>query len=334
MMALLVATLSSVGAPYHYRFPGALDHRQFAEARHQRHAQRLALISAQSVAASALLDDGTGHVITPSAFGADPSGSADSTAGMKAAIAALTALGGTTDDQGRIDLGGAVLDLEGGTYSISAATVLPPGYANFRVQRGTLVARSNFSSAASGSREYLLHVGGPSCNSSSGGGNNKNCNSNVDIQQMTFDGANVAWGCLMVQDTMNVNVGPAVYVAGFEGVGISLSGSGAGYIHEAWLGQYQPGHAKATDTATAILLDGQQHDCDVNNVIVWSGLVGVNTTNGANRLQGVHTWNDAGKNGGTGIRLHRGSGRVEQVSCLLFTVIMFANLAHSLTRSP
>lgn len=144
---------------------------------------------------------------------------------------------------------------------------------------------------------------------------------------------------------MNVNVGPAIYVAGFEGVGISLSGSGAGYIHEAWLGQYQPGRTKAPDTATAILLDGAhhfifltvtfhtrivltsdffpsyllnkqmkgaQHDCDVNNVIVWSGLVGVNTTNGANRLQGVHTWNDAGKNGGTGIRLHKGSGRVEQ----------------------
>ena len=66
------------------------------------------------------------------------------------------------------------------------------------------------------------------------------------------------------------------------------------------------------DTATAILLAGKQHDCDINNVIVWSGLVGVNTTNGANRLQGVHTWNDAGANGGTGIRLHKGNGRVEQ----------------------
>ena len=43
-----------------------------------------------------------------------------------------------------------------------------------------------------------------------------------------------------------------------------------------------------------------------------SGKVGVNSTNGANRLQGVHTWNMAGSSGGTGIRLHSGSGRVEQ----------------------
>ena len=45
---------------------------------------------------------------------------------------------------------------------------------------------------------------------------------------------------------------------------------------------------------------------------LFSGKVGVNSTNGANRLQGVHTWNMAGSSGGTGIRLHSGSGRVEQ----------------------
>jgi hypothetical protein len=32
---------------------------------------------------------------------------------------------------------------------------------------------------------------------------------------------------------------------------------------------------------------------------------------GANRLQGVHTWNLAGSSGGTGILLHGGSGRVQ-----------------------
>ena len=48
----------------------------------------------------------------------------------------------------------------------------------------------------------------------------------------------------------------------------------------------------------AILLDGAEHDSDVNNVIVFSGKVGVNSTNGANRMQGVHTWNLAGAQGG------------------------------------
>ena len=52
----------------------------------------------------------------------------------------------------------------------------------------------------------------------------------------------------------------------------------------------------------------KQHDCDVNNVIVFSGLIGVNTSNGGNRIQGVHTWNLAGAQGGIGILLNQGGG--------------------------
>jgi hypothetical protein len=48
---------------------------------------------------------------------------------------------------------------------------------------------------------------------------------------------------------------------------------------------------RSNASGTAILLGSEEHDCDVNNVIVFSGRVGVNTTNGANRIQGVHTWN-------------------------------------------
>jgi len=58
-------------------------------------------------------------------------------------------------------------------------------------------------------------------------------------------------------------------------------------------------------------MDGGQHDCMVEDVIVWSGKVGVNSSNGANRLEGVHTWNLAGAAGGVGILLHTGSGRVQ-----------------------
>jgi hypothetical protein len=38
----------------------------------------------------------------------------------------------------------------------------------------------------------------------------------------------------------------------------------------------------------------------------------VNSTNGANRIQGVHTWNLKGSSGGIGILLFKGSGRVQQ----------------------
>jgi hypothetical protein len=242
-------------------------------------------------------------------------------------------------------------------FSISAPVLVPPGFANFRIQRGTLLARSNYTASPN---TFMLQVGSDAkCQSTSGGKNNKNCNSNVGVQQMTIDGSNVAWGGLLIEATMNANVrytvrcthrvlpivftnvlyvalrlsrpssptlhdhtpytphhnvpipssppsppytlnphkphtnpiytphsptlpipsppalrvqvGPAIMVVGFEGVGISLAGSGAGYIHEAWLGQFQPGASTPRNqaTATAVLLAGAQHDCDVQNVIVF-----------------------------------------------------------------
>ena len=34
-----------------------------------------------------------------------------------------------------------------------------------------------------------------------------------------------------------------VMVIGFQGVGIKLSGCGAGYVHDSWVGQYESGFA-------------------------------------------------------------------------------------------
>jgi len=75
---------------------------------------------------------------------------------------------------------------------------------------------------------------------------------------------------------------PAILVVGFHGVGIALEGTGAGYIHNCWLGQYEAGDPtpRKNATATAIMLAGAEHDCDVNNVIIFSGKVGVNSSNG------------------------------------------------------
>ena len=77
--------------------------------------------------------------------------------------------------------------------------------------------------------------------------------------------------CAILRDCLHPFLNMAIMVVGFEGVGISLAGSGAGYIHEAWLGQFQPGASTPRNqaTATAVLLAGAQHDCDVQNVIVF-----------------------------------------------------------------
>ena len=288
-------------APYHYENPGYVSVQSFSSGERRRIARRLASISETTA-------DRTLRTLSPIAFGADPTGTQDSSSAMIRMITYLTQnVSSVRDDSGHVDLGGAVIDLAGGMYRVSKSMRIPAGYSNFKIRSGTLFANSNFTSGA-----YILDIGGNDCKSTSGG--NKNCNSNIDIQSLTIDGKNIAYGALVVRDTMDVNIGPAIMIVGFENVGISLTGSGAGYIHEAWLGQYEPGNPtpRYEASATAILLDGPEHDCDVENVIVFSGLVGVNSTNGANRIKGVHTWNLKGSSGGIGILLYKGSGRVQQ----------------------
>mgnify|MGYP004363027547 CR=1 FL=1 len=51
---------------------------------------------------------------------------------------------------------------------------------------------------------------------------------------------------------------------------------------------------RANATGTAILLSHGQHDAMVEDIIIFSGMVGVRSENGANRILGVHAWNLAG----------------------------------------
>ena len=91
------------------------------------------------------------------------------------------------------------------------------------------------------------------------------------------------------------------------------------YVHDSWVGQYEAGdsnYERSQANATAILFVDGEHDSDLENIIVFSGKVGVNSTNGANRIQGVHTWNLAGSSGGIGILLDNGAGRVQDAYIL------------------
>lgn len=304
----------------HHPLPGLVDPGLFAAVRHRKHAQHVLTIA--KVAMSQCDQDKSSAVdgiIRPSDYGADPTGKVDSSDALDNAVAAMLARNGTVDGLGMYDLGGAVLDLSGGEYLLSRPLKIPQRYANFRVQRGTLVAGPSFPVSVNPSHDasndalhYLLQIGDHGhCNSTTGGASNHNCNSNVGIQQLTLDGRGVANG-LLVADTMDVDIGPAILVVGWPDVGISLAGSGAGYIHEAWLGEFPAGSKENRNTAngTAIHLMGDQHDSDVNNVIIFSGRTGVNSSCGPNRLQGVHTWNTGAEHGGTGIHLQMGSGRV------------------------
>eukprot|EP00730_Choanoeca_flexa_P016880 TRINITY_DN8057_c0_g1_i4.p1 TRINITY_DN8057_c0_g1~~TRINITY_DN8057_c0_g1_i4.p1 ORF type:complete len:289 (+),score=22.50 TRINITY_DN8057_c0_g1_i4:282-1148(+) len=204
------------------------------------------------------------------------------------------------------DLGGAILDLSGGTYLISQPLIMPPGYANFNIQDGTLRASSSFPI-----NQTLLLIGGGTIK---GAG----C-LNIAVRRVTLDGGRIAGANLFVQNGQYVNIGPAVMVYGFNQYGIRMDGTGGGYIHQSWLGETPPSTftgAGLTEinnlTATAISLEGSEHDCYVTDVIIWSALVGIKTKNGANTFTHVHPWNLMDSVGGIGFFLDSGSSNVSK----------------------
>ena len=87
-----------------------------------------------------------GPRVVPSDFGADPTGATDSTAAFAQAMAALLTARGPrhTMADNNTDLGGATLDLSGGTYLISAPLVIPGGNGNLHIVDGTLRASPTF----------------------------------------------------------------------------------------------------------------------------------------------------------------------------------------------
>jgi hypothetical protein len=313
-----VAAEWSTEGVVHHQLPGLVDPAAFPVVRHRKRAQQVLTLAKMALSHCDDLSGSSG-IIRPSDYGADPTGTTCSSDAMDRAVAAMLARNGTVDGLGMYDLGGAILDLSGGEYLLSRPLKIPQHYANFRVQRGTLVAGPSFPVSVNPSHDasndalhYLLQIGEHGqCNSTTGGASNHNCNSNVGIQQLTLDGRGVANG-LLVADTMDADIGPAILAVGWPDVGISLAGTGAGYIHEAWLGEFPAGSKRNRNaaTGTAIHLMGDQHDSDVNNVIIFSGKTGVNSSCGPNRIQGVHTWNTGAAHGGTGIHLQMGSGRV------------------------
>ena len=63
----------------------------------------------------------------------------------------------------------------------------------------------------------------------------------VDVSHVTLDAGRHAYGGLLVNHTMDLNIGPAIMIVGYTGAGISLPGSGATFVQHAWLGAIAPG---------------------------------------------------------------------------------------------
>lgn len=243
------------------------------------------------------------RTISAPAFGADPTGERDSTEALQSALAELIDRGraGSKAAGGMADLGGAALDLAGGSYLISAPLTVPGGVSNLRLHQGTLRASPRFPSD-----RWLLTIGSPgnesAARSSEGDSEAAYSNQFISVVDMLFDAGHVAAGGVHVINAMGSNIGPSVFFTGFKDTGVRIDGGQGVVVQEAWFAEYywsevkkgeSEEKSKSTSKSAGVQLNGRDHV--VRNAVVFSfAKVGVEVNGVGNVLQNVHTWNGGG----------------------------------------
>lgn len=228
--------------------------------------------------------------IYPAAFGADPTGLADSSDAFAAAMAALYArnTSSRTDESGTFDLGGAVLDLQGGDYVLSRPLSFASNYSNWGLAHGTLRAAPSFPVGA-----FLVDIGTPGGFCENWG---DSCTEDVFIEDLFLDGSQVAAGGIRFNAVIGVDAGPDLFVVNYTDTGVDMEGGHEVILHDSWIGAcwYTPPgacwlNASALGNTTGVLINGNDHL--LTSVIVFAALQGVVVNGAANLLTGVHTWN-------------------------------------------
>ena len=168
----------------------------------------------------------------PTDFGADPTGLVDSTQAVLRAVDSMLAecaANGTAPAPaarpmapGVRNCGGAVLDLRGGTYLISAPVVIPVRVGNLNINSGTLRASATFPVNRS-----LVELGNKAV---------KNGAEFINVHEVFFDSSHVAAGGLLIANCISVTVNACFFV-GFTGIGISVELGAETMISNTWLGE-------------------------------------------------------------------------------------------------
>jgi hypothetical protein len=242
----------------------------------------------------------------PTKYGADPTGSNDSTAAFEHLVQDL--LNVTTTQKmaaGIIDLGGATIDLEGGQYLLSNPLVIPPMYGNAHIVDGTLRASSSFPPG-----RWLLEIGNANtCDPKLPDGKfdiQYSCNEFIDASSVLLDANFVAAGGIKVERVMGTTL-TNVFVTGFTTVGIQVTHGHEVMISDAWLAEcYWSNKTNCQNNPQSIGIRIEGTDHYVRDTIIFDfAKVGVEILGAANILQGVHTWNG----GGVGISLGNATQR-------------------------
>ncbi|XP_042518822.1 polygalacturonase QRT3 [Macadamia integrifolia] len=243
-----------------------------------------------------------GRVFYPIGYGADPSGEKDSSEAILDALKDVFQVGkrGSVLLPGVSDLGGVVIDFQGGNYSISKPIRFPASsMGNVVVQRGTLRASKTFPG-----QRHLIELW--SHNSGKTGANNAGIYyEDITFRDLLLD-SNLQGGGIYTKDSARIRIDNCFFIH-FTTQGIRVENGHETFISSSFLGQHPTvGGDKGEKWFSGTAIDLASNDNAVTDVAIFSAATGIILRGQANILTGVHCYNKATGFGGIGILVKLG----------------------------
>ncbi|XP_058089999.1 polygalacturonase QRT3-like [Magnolia sinica] len=258
--------------------------------------------------------DGSDHaasvkrrVFYPGRYGADPTGEEDSTHAITRAVHdAFSVQQGLNLLAGVNDLGGVVIDLQGGNYKISNPIRLPSGNGNVVIHGGTLRASLNFPTDG-----FLIELLSNSSlarplQSSSIQPTNSVLTppgyyyEDITFQDILFD-SSFRGGGILVVDSVRTRIDNCFFIH-FTTQGLLVERGHETFISSSFLGQHlTAGGDPLERNFSGVAIDLASNDNAITDVVIFSAATGIMLRGQANILTGVHCYNKATYWGGVGV---------------------------------
>ncbi|KAJ9183329.1 hypothetical protein P3X46_007196 [Hevea brasiliensis] len=268
-----------------------------------------------------------GRVLYPTGYGADPSGEEESSdAILKALNDAFQLQNGLELLPGINDLGGVVIDLQGGNYKISKPIRFPAaGGANIEVKGGTLRASDTFPED-----RHLIEVWSPNSkpldNSDSihdlpGLRDRKDQGigiyyEDIIFRDILFD-SRYRGGGIFIIDSARIRINNCFFVH-FTTQGILVQKGHEAFISSCFLGQHSTvGGDKGERDFSGTAIELASNDNAITDVAIFSAAIGVLLKGQANILTGIHCYNKATFWGGIGVLVKQFASLTRIDNCYL-----------------
>ncbi|WZZ09241.1 hypothetical protein YC2023_095162 [Brassica napus] len=262
----------------------------------------------------ALLLTKVGKVIYPIGYGADPTGRQDSSdAILEALTDAFKLQTGLHMMPHVADLGGIVIDLQGGNYKIGKPLRFPSsGGGNLVVKGGTFRASNVFP----GNR-HLIELVPP---------NYGIFFEDVTFRDILFD-SSFRGGGILVINSARIRI-TNCYFLHFTTQGVNVKGGHETYISNSFFGQHSTvGGDKKEPSFSGTGIDLSSTDNAITDVVIFSAGIGISLSGEANMVTGVHCYNKATWFGGIGIPVKSHLTRID--NCYLdYTGIVIEDPVH------